>query len=99
MSDKFIKNVEDFECEHCREQVVGDGYTNHCPVCLWSKHVDVTPGDRLADCAGMMCPEKLIGSTPRYRIVHRCEVCKHEKVNDVASNDSPEALVSLSRRQ
>ena len=23
-----------------------NGYTNHCSQCLWSKHVDINPGDR-----------------------------------------------------
>ena len=27
----------------------GNGYTNHCPKCLWSKHVDINPGDRGAN--------------------------------------------------
>ena len=51
---KFIKVKEDFVCEHCGAEVKGDGYTNHCPKCLWSKHVDVHPGDRAAECGGMM---------------------------------------------
>jgi DNA-directed RNA polymerase subunit RPC12/RpoP len=46
MSSKFRKNKEDFVCENCSREVVGDGFTNHCPKCLYSKHVDVFPGDR-----------------------------------------------------
>lgn len=23
-------------CEHCSAEVLGTGYTNHCPKCLWS---------------------------------------------------------------
>ena len=34
----FQRHVEDFECEHCGAFVEGDGYTNHCPACLWCKH-------------------------------------------------------------
>ena len=54
MPKLFQKTVEDFICEHCGNKVAGDGYTNHCPNCLWSKHVDVNPGDRAAICGGMM---------------------------------------------
>jgi hypothetical protein len=56
MPKLFTKTVEDFVCEHCGEKVVGDGYTNHCPKCLWSKHVDINPGDRASECQGMMKP-------------------------------------------
>jgi hypothetical protein len=56
MSTVFKKTKEDFVCEHCGKPVVGNGYTNHCPECLWSKHVDVNPGDRAATCLGLMEP-------------------------------------------
>ena len=60
----FQRRIENFVCEHCGEKVIGDGYTNHCPKCLWSKHVDVNPGDRMAHCGGMMKPEALEGASP-----------------------------------
>lgn len=85
-------------CEHCGAQVRGTGYTNHCPQCLWSKHVDVNPGDRAATCGGMMEPILLEGSTPKYMIVHRCTLCRREKRNKVQDGDSPEAVVALSRK-
>jgi hypothetical protein len=34
-------------------------YRNHCPACLWSKHVDVQPGDRAATCRGLMRPDRV----------------------------------------
>ena len=52
----FIRKTEDFICENCGAVVVGNGYTNHCPACLYSKHVDRSPGDRAADCGGLMEP-------------------------------------------
>lgn len=73
----------------------GTGYTNHCPVCLWSKHVDVDPGDRAAVCGGLMEPVALEGATPDYVILHRCVRCGHEKRNRTAQDDSVDALVSL----
>lgn len=42
---KFTKIDEEFICENCGKQVEKLGYTcrNHCPSCLYSKHVDVNP--------------------------------------------------------
>lgn len=94
----FTRTKEDFVCEHCGTQVQGSGYTNHCPKCLWSKHVDISPGDRAERCGGMMEPIALEGSSPSYRIVHRCSVCGTERrVN--ASDDDPQALLSLAQKR
>jgi hypothetical protein len=94
-SKRFQRRVEDFVCEHCGARVQGDGYTNHCPRCLWSKHVDVHPGDRAAPCGAMMEPIALQGSTPLYVIVHRCVACGFERRNSVDRNDSAEAILTL----
>ncbi len=96
-SKKFQKKVEDFDCEHCGAKVVGTGYTNHCPVCLWSKHVDVHPGDRAEACSGMMRPINVEGTTPHYRIVHSCIRCGEVRRVDVSEKDSPEAIIALAR--
>jgi hypothetical protein len=87
----FIKNKENFICEHCAESVEGSGYTNHCPKCLWSKHVDVEPGDRLNDCKGMMFPLRIESDSGEFVIVHKCERCGEEKRNKIAPNDDMEA--------
>ena len=97
MAEKFIRRKEDFDCEHCGEKVLGDGYTNHCPNCLWSKHVDVHPGDRAESCGGMMKPIRIEGSTPGYRIVHRCERCREERKVNTVERDNPDALVALAK--
>lgn len=90
---KFRKKKEDFVCEHCSFEVKGNGYTNHCPICLWSKHVDINPGDRKAECQGMMKPVGVEGTTNKYVVVNRCEVCGYEKRNKSAENDNIEALL------
>jgi len=91
----FKRTVENFVCEHCGASVTGDGYTNHCPECLWSKHVDVEPGDRGATCGGMMEPIALEGSTGKYRIIHRCERCRLERPIALAKNDNMKAVLSI----
>ena len=99
MSVKFQRRVEDFVCEHCEEKVSGDGYTNHCPHCLWSKHVDLHPGDRAAACGGMMQPVNVEGRAGQYRLRHRCQKCGYEKYNKVVEGDDFEALLALATRR
>lgn len=91
----FKRTVEDFVCEHCGMGVTGGGYTNHCPRCLWSKHVDIHPGDRLEACGGMMEPVGLEGSSPDYTIVHTCARCGAVRRNAAAPEDDAEALIKL----
>ena len=93
----FTRRIEDFTCEHCGHAVRGNGYTNHCPQCLWSKHVDVSPGDRAETCGGLMEPIALEGTSPAYRIVHRCTRCGKERRVGVTFEDSSEALIVLAQ--
>ncbi|MBI5457194.1 RNHCP domain-containing protein [Candidatus Kaiserbacteria bacterium] len=91
----FKRTVEDFTCEHCGTYVKGDGYTNHCPKCLWSKHLDVEPGDRAAVCGGMMEPIALEGTTPKYRIIQRCLRCKVERPIGISKGDDMRAALAI----
>ena len=94
----FTRRLEDFTCEHCGARVTGNGYTDHCPKCLWGKHVDVDPGDRLAQCGGAMEPIAVEGGTPNYRIRYRCVRCGHTFRVDLAEGDNPDALLAIARR-
>ena len=67
MSATFIRKTEDFICEHCGREVRGNGYTNHCPYCLWSKHVDINPGDRAAGCGGLKRNDRCRAGTARRK--------------------------------
>lgn len=93
----FIKKVEDFICEKCGEHTEGDGYTNHCPKCLYSKHVDNNPGDRQATCWGLMKPENIENNGGEYSIVHKCTQCNHVKKNKVNKKDDFEAVLQISK--
>ncbi len=93
----FQRRIEDFECLHCGQHVEGNGYTNHCPHCLWSRHVDINPGDRLADCDGMMAAVRIHKKGERYRILHRCEICGHEAWNQSAKKDNFDRLLALAK--
>ena len=49
---RFNELDEGFICENCGKEVTPAGYTSrdHCPYCLYSKHVDINPGDRQNTC-------------------------------------------------
>jgi len=96
MSKKFQRTIEDFTCDHCGYHVTGNGYTNHCPQCLWSKHVDVNPGDRQAACNGMMKPIAVEMKGGTYVITHRCQTCGKEMRNKSADDDNVDAIIRLS---
>lgn len=91
----FTRTVEDFTCDKCGTSVQGTGYTNHCPECLHSKHVDVSPGDRAASCLGLMPPIRIEGTTPSYIIIQKCARCGIERRIRPAEHDNPDALVAL----
>lgn len=94
---KFQKNKEDFVCEHCGHEVKGNGYTNHCPACLWSKHVDVNPGDRAATCGGMMKPIRVELEKQEYIITHECVKCGHSKRNKMAEDDDFDVITLIAQ--
>lgn len=93
---KFTRKIEDFTCENCNTFVKGSGYTNHCPKCLWSKHVDINPGDRLSDCLGMMEPIGVISDGGEYVLIHKCIICGYKKRNKSDSKDNIDIIIKLS---
>lgn len=94
---KFQRTKEDFICEQCGTAVLGTGYTNHCPKCLYSKHVDKNPGDRKEKCGGLMQPVSAIKRGEDYFILQQCQRCGFERKNKMAPEDDFEALLHLSR--
>lgn len=94
---KFQKNKENFICQNCGLGNTGDGYTNHCHSCLWSKHVDVNPGDRADACGGMMKPVSLENRGDVFYIQHVCEKCGFNRKNKAQKGDDFNSLINLSR--
>lgn len=95
---RFTHRNEGFKCEHCDCVVPNAVGTcrNHCTQCLYSKHVDVNPGDRAAACGGKMRPARLeLKSGLPYRITHICLKCKFERPNKVAEDDNKDSLIGL----
>ncbi|MCR4311363.1 MAG: RNHCP domain-containing protein [Candidatus Taylorbacteria bacterium] len=97
-SKQFQKKVEDFVCEHCGTSVSGNGYTNHCPLCLWSKHVDVHPGDRKATCGGLMEPVSFEKVSDGYVITQVCAQCGFQRKNSFCEGDSFDTLLAIASR-
>ncbi|MDO8593977.1 MAG: RNHCP domain-containing protein [bacterium] len=95
---RFTRKIEDFVCDQCTARVTGTGYTNHCPKCLWSKHVDVSPGDRSSLCGGAMEPTGVSVLSGTYRILHTCARCGFIRAQDAATEDDMEKLILLSTR-
>ena len=92
-----------FECKHCGRTVVpqgaGSDHRNHCPYCLFSQHLDIIPGDREADCGGVMEPIAVwVRKNGEWAIIHRCKVCGALSSNRIAADDNPMKLMSLAMK-
>lgn len=86
-----IRRDEDFDCAHCGRHVAAHGRTarDHCPHCLRSRHVDVVPGDRAADCGGLLDPVGVDRRGADWVIRYLCRDCGAEKVNRAALDGDP----------
>jgi len=92
----FFKKEEDFVCKVCGTKVKGTGYTNHCPNCLFSLHVDeISPGDRLSSCKGLMEPIKAEIENGEYTLTHKCQICKKVIKNKTSPEDNFEEILKL----
>lgn len=91
---------ETFICKVCGRAVVpygaGTMHRNHCPNCLSSLHLDIEPGDREADCGGIMEPIAVwVRKNGEWAVVHRCKRCGTLSSNRIAADDNPMKLMSL----
>ena len=93
-----------FRCGHCRAAVSldapGTAHRNHCPNCLWSRHVDDDrPGDRAAHCGALMEPIAItVRGDGEWILVHRCAGCDQLHLNRTAGDDDPLILLRLAVR-
>lgn len=78
-----IMRDEAFTCAHCGHEVPPMGRTarDHCPRCLRSLHVDVVPGDRAADCGGILDPVRAEQRHGQWVLHYRCRTCGADRVN------------------
>ena len=79
-------------------QGAGSSHRNHCPNCLASLHLDVEPGDRAADCGGIMDPVAVwVRKNGEWAVIHRCRRCGALSSNRAAADDNPK-LMSIALR-
>lgn len=84
-----------FECVKCGSQILPADKTcrNHCNQCFACLHVDTDmPGDRLADCGGIMYPIEYEIFNWNLKILFKCTKCWKLHRNKAAKDDN---LVNL----
>lgn len=94
----FVKNDEEFVCKNCNKQVSKLNYTSrdHCNHCLYSLHVDITPGDRENTCKGLLRPVSVLNSgKKRMQIEYVCTKCGMHVRNIVADDDNKDELFKV----
>lgn len=94
---------DSFTCKVCGREVVptgaGSSHRNHCPNCLCSQHLDIEPGDRAADCGGVMEPIAVwVRKNGEWAVIHRCRICGALSSNRIAADDNPMKLMSLAMK-
>ena len=91
---------ENFVCDNCHKEVKKLGYTarDHCPYCLYSKHVDINPGDRSNPCRGSLKPIDIEKFKDTYKIIYKCEKCGETHKNIMANDDDFNLIIELSKK-
>ena len=95
---RFVLNDEEFICENCGKKVNKLIYSSrdHCPYCLYSKHVDINPGDRSNTCLGLLEPISLERYKDTYKIVYKCLKCGEIHKNIIAKDDDYDEIIKIS---
>ena len=94
----FTMKNENFICEKCGKEVNKSSYTarDHCPYCLYSKHVDINPGDRLNKCTGLLKPIGIEKFKDTFKIIYKCEKCNKIHKNIIERDDNMDLIIELS---
>jgi hypothetical protein len=90
-----------FRCRQCKTivgpPISGVRHRNHCPLCLYSRHVDRTrPGDRAEECQSMMPAAGVFTRRDgEQMLLHVCSGCGVERRNRIAADDNMVTLMRL----
>lgn len=111
MKHRRYRTDSDFTCIQCHQpissnpEISGVNNRNHCPFCLYSRHVDLErAGDRKAECKSKMRPigltvkrlNKKYGSQQgELMIIHQCLGCGKRSINRIAADDDTGLLLSI----
>lgn len=95
---KFNMIDEEFICENCNRLVhkLEVSARDHCPYCLYSKHVDINPGDRKNECQGLLIPIDIEKYKNTYKIIYKCSKCSQIHKNIMAFDDNMDEIILLS---
>lgn len=95
---RFNMIDEEFICENCHKKIEKLDYTarDHCNYCLYSKHLDINPGDRNNPCQGMLKPIGIEKYKNTYKIIYKCLKCGKLHKNIMASDDDFDTIIKLS---
>jgi len=108
----LVSSFGDFKCGYCGNFVSaahvlsGVNNRNHCPYCLWSRHLDLfAAGDRLSACKGQMKPIGLtmkrsrnkyqIKSRGELMLIHECVDCRSLSINRIAADDDSDSVMDV----
>ena len=96
---RFNELDEGFICEHCNKEVPPLKYSSrdHCPYCLYSKHVDINPGDRSNTCKGLLKPIEIEKFKDTFKIIYKCEKCNMIHKNIIANDDDMNEIIKTSQ--
>ena len=89
---------EEFICEVCKRKVnkLNTTARDHCPYCLSSKHLDINPGDRSANCGGILKPIDIEKSKKdTLKIIYKCNKCGIIKKNKTAIDDNFDLILEI----
>lgn len=91
----------EFICENCGKKISKLNYTarDHCNYCLYSKHVDINPGDRANDCCGLLVPIDIEKFKDTYKIIYKCQKCNQEHKNIIANDDDMNEIIRISSQK
>ncbi len=112
MKHRFESSRADFKCIHCHYLVSADMTVsgvhnrNHCPYCLWSRHLDLyQAGDRLCACKSKMQPvgltlkrmNKKYGHAQQgeLMLIHFCIECGEISINRIAADDDADTIFTI----
>ena len=98
---KFNMIDEEFICENCGFNVPKANYTarDHCPNCLYSKHLDINPGDRMSNCHGLMKPTGIEKFKDKFKIIYKCSKCGETHRNISLIDENMDEIIKLSVEQ
>jgi len=103
-NNRVLYDTQNFKCRQCgffvtaNRELSGVNNRNHCPRCLWSRHMDLhTAGDRKSECLSRMEPIGLTYKQTNKRygqndqgelmLIHRCTGGDKVSINRIVADD------------